>query len=200
MEASAGLLIYIYFGMIFVSRVLFKHRELVRAAGPGIKGQSGPEKRRGACFCLLPLALMQITPLVEYWIRYWPIRDDAGAKDLFAVSPIGNAAAGVILFVAGTLVAARASRQLARAWREAPGALYVAGLYSVIRHPLYAAYLLQGAGCMMMLGSRWTWIAYVLAAALVLVRVFQEDRELASQYPAFEAYSSRVKRLMPGIF
>jgi protein-S-isoprenylcysteine O-methyltransferase Ste14 len=200
MNLSAAHPIYIYFGMILVSRFFFRHRELVRAAGPGVKGQPGAERKRGALFCLLPLGLMQIAPFFGYWVRYWPIRNTEAGKDFFALLIPGNSAAGLILFVAGTLLATRASRELARSWRESPGELCVSGLYSIIRHPLYAAYLVQGAGCMMMLGAIWTWIAYGLAIALVVIRVFQEDRELAAQYPAFPEYSHRVKRLIPGVF
>jgi protein-S-isoprenylcysteine O-methyltransferase Ste14 len=200
MQNAAALPIYIYFGLILVSRLFFKHRELVRAAGPGVTDQPGPQKRRGALFCLLPLGLMQIVPCVGYWLTYFPVRETPVARRFFGLLLPGNAAAGLILFVVGTLLAARASRQLARCWRESPGELCVSGLYSIVRHPLYAAYLLQGAGCMLMLGAIWSWIAWGAAAVLIVIRTVQEDRELAAHYPAFEEYSRRAKRLIPGIF
>jgi protein-S-isoprenylcysteine O-methyltransferase Ste14 len=200
MDKPATWPIFVYFGLILISRLLFRHRELVRAAAPGEKGQPGPERLQGALLCLLPLGLMQMVPFFEYWVRFWPIRGTELAKEFFALVSPGNAASGVILFAAGTLLASRASLQLALAWREAPGELYTGGLYAVIRHPLYAAYLVQGAGCMLVLGARWSWIAYALAAALILTKLRQEDRDLAARFEAFAGYRRRVKRLFPGVF
>lgn len=193
-------MLFAYFAIILVSRFFFRHRELVRAAGDGARGQPGPERCRGALLCLLPLGIMQIAPFVGYWLHYFPIRDTDRANNFFALLSPGSSAAGVILFAAGTLLAARASRCMARWWHESPGGLCTTGPYAVIRHPLYAAYLLQGAGCMLMLGAAWSWVAWGLAAALITVRVLQEDRELANRYPDFEEYSRRVKRLVPGLF
>jgi protein-S-isoprenylcysteine O-methyltransferase Ste14 len=200
MSTSAALPIYAYFGLILISRFFFRHRECVRAAdGVPVDGAGG-RRAEGALLCLLPLGLMQIAPLIEYWLRYWRIRGTPLAAEFFALVRPGNAAAGILLFAAGTLLAARASRQLARAWRVAPGLLFTGGLYAVIRHPLYAAYLVQGAGCMLMLGARWTWIALGVAAILIAVRISIEDRELAGRFPAFAEYARRVKRLIPGVF
>jgi len=200
MDKPASWPIFLYFAVILVSRFFFRHRELVRAAGDGTRGQPGPERRRGAVLCLLPLGLMQMAPLIEYWLRYWPIRETKLAERFLALIHPANAVAGLILFAAGTLLAMRASRQLARAWHVAPGLLFTGGLYSVIRHPLYAAYLVQGAGCALMLDARWSWIAFGLAAVLITARAFGEDRELAARYPAFAEYAKRVKRLIPGVF
>ena len=193
--------LFAYFALIFVSRLAFRHRECVRAAGGGAAGRSGGERRRGALFCLAPLALMELGPLIEYMLRYWGLITPAPEGDgFFAMMSPGNAAAGLVLFAAGTALAAAASRQLARAWGEAPGTLYTGGTYAIVRHPLYAAYLAQGAGCMLMLGAVWSWALYGLAVLLVLVRTVQEDRELAARFEAFDEYSRRVKRFIPGLF
>lgn len=192
---------YVYLALIFLSRMAFRHRECVRATGGGAAGRTGPERLRGALFCLAPLALMQLGPLVEYVLRFkgviGPAPSDAG---FFAMMSPGNAAAGLVLFAAGTALATAASRQLARAWGEAPGTLYTGGTYAIIRHPLYAAYLGQGAGCMLMLGAAWSWALYGLAVLLILVRAAQEDRELAARFEAYQEYRRRVKRFIPGLF
>ncbi len=193
--------LYAYLALIFISRLAFRHRECVRAVGDGAAGRSGPERRQGAIFCLLPLALMQLGPCVEYGLRslgfIGPAPEGGG---FFAMMRPGNAAAGLVLFAAGTILAAAASRHLSRAWVEEPGALCTEGIYAVVRHPLYAAYLVQGAGGMLMLGALWSWAGYALAGVLILVRTLLEDRAMAGRFDAFAEYRRRVKRLVPGIF
>jgi protein-S-isoprenylcysteine O-methyltransferase Ste14 len=198
MRTLAAWPIYIYFGMVLFSRLLFRHRECVRAASRGPVGWS---RLQGVLLCLGPLALMQLAPFAEYWLRYrGVIGPGRGSDDFFALVGPANMASGAALFAAGVLLAGRASRQLAAAWRETPGQLCTAGIYSLVRHPLYAGYLVQGAGCMLTLGSRWSWIGYGLAAVLILLRIWLEDRELAGRFPESADYFRRVKRLVPGVF
>ncbi|HOX07180.1 MAG TPA: isoprenylcysteine carboxylmethyltransferase family protein, partial [Planctomycetota bacterium] len=109
--------------------------------------------------------------------------------------------AGLLVFAAGTLVAAVAARQLAAAWRDDSRGLCTSGLYAVVRHPMYAGYLLQGAGYSLMLGAIWSWALYGLVVPLLFARILVEDREMAGLFPAaFPAYRGRVRRLVPFIF
>lgn len=193
--------IYAYLAMMFLSRLAFRQRECVRAGAADAGGAARAGRWGGALFCLAPLGLMQFGPLVEYVLRYKGLLGPApGGDGFFAMMKPGWSLAGLMLFALGTALAAAASRQLARAWGEAPGTLCTGGVYAVIRHPLYAAYLVQGAGCCLMLGARWSWAAWGLAALLILVRVAAEDREMAARFEAFGEYSRRVKRLLPGVF
>jgi protein-S-isoprenylcysteine O-methyltransferase Ste14 len=108
---------------------------------------------------------------------------------------------GLLLFMSGTWLATRSSRELASNWRQHRGELCSTGLYSIVRHPLYAGYLVQGAGCMLMLGARWSWIGYAAATGLIIARTFIEDRELAKRFPEdFQEYRKRVKRFIPSVF
>ncbi|MHC4914438.1 MAG: methyltransferase family protein [Planctomycetota bacterium] len=200
MRNAAALPIYAYFALILISRLFFRHRECVRASGREGGARSGGGRAPGLLFCLLPLAMMQLAPFFEYWVRLWPMRGTDAAKDFFALLTPGGFASGIMLFAAGVALAARASRQLARGWAQAPGQLFTGGIYSVVRHPLYAGYLVQGAGCMLILGARLVWVLYAVAAALVLVKVYLEDRELGRCFPEFPEYARRTKRLVPGVF
>jgi protein-S-isoprenylcysteine O-methyltransferase Ste14 len=200
MTCVAAMPIYVYFALILLSRAFFRHRECIRASGREGGARAGGGRAVGALLCLLPLAIMQLSPFFEYWVRLWPIRRDDAARDFFALVGPGGFASGAMLFAAGVALAARASRQLARAWSEAPGELFTGGIYSVVRHPLYAGYLVQGAGCMLILGARLVWALYAVAAVLVLVKVLLEDRELERCFPQFPEYAKRTKRLLPGVF
>jgi protein-S-isoprenylcysteine O-methyltransferase Ste14 len=194
MKVPLALLAYAL--VLAVSRLGFRHRDRVQT-GPGGTGRSG--QWRSGLLCLLPLVLMQMAPFFEYMLRYQGILGPplAGAP-LFIPAA---ASSGLLVFAAGTALAAVASRQLGRAWQASPGTLFTGGLYSVIRHPMYAGYLVQGAGCMLMLGALWSWALYGLAVPLVFARIAVEDRELAELFPEeFEAYRAQVRRLIPWVF
>ncbi len=189
--------VWIYVTAMIGSRFAFRHRECVTAAPEG----SLPESPwRGAILCLLPLGLMQLGPFVEYILRY-RAAVEAGVPAHLAKALPATMYAGTLVFFAGTVLAAVASRHLAESWSEDSDALCTGGLYAIIRHPMYAGYLIQGAGCGLMMGAVWAWALYGLAAGLILLRVFAEDRDLARRAPAaFQAYSARVRRLLPFVF
>jgi protein-S-isoprenylcysteine O-methyltransferase Ste14 len=137
---------------------------------------------------------MQLAPCVEFVLGYKRIVPGfvEGCPPTFGP--------GLMVFALGTALAAVAARQLARGWREAPGELVTTGLYAYLRHPMYAGYIVQGAGCMLMLGAVWSWALYGLAILLVFWRTIREDREMAAVRPAeFAVYRAKVKRFIPGV-
>ena len=185
----------VYALAMIASRFAFRHRERVAASG----GSSARSiSWRGALLCLLPIGLMQLGPFIEYVLRAqgWlqPQLSDPMAFPSTATS-------GLLVFAVGTALAAVGIWQMAGAWHRDPNALCTSGLYSAIRHPMYAGYLVQGAGCALMLGALWSWALYGLALLMIFVRIVIEDRELAGSFPAaFPAYRDRVKRLVPFVF
>lgn len=74
------------------------------------------------------------------------------------------------------------------------------GPYSVVRHPIYAAYLVVNCGYLLENPSAWN--AAVLSAALLgqIVRISCEE-EVLSQDPDYAAYRRRVRyRLVPLVY
>ncbi len=74
------------------------------------------------------------------------------------------------------------------------------GIYSLIRHPLYAAVFCAAAGWSLMLES---WPA--LAASLVLAAFFdakarREERWLRQRFLDYDCYAQRVRRFIPWIY
>lgn len=74
------------------------------------------------------------------------------------------------------------------------------GIYSLIRHPLYAAVFCAAAGWSLI---RQSWLA--LAASLVLAVFFdakarREERWLRQQFPNYDRYAQRVRRFIPWIY
>jgi protein-S-isoprenylcysteine O-methyltransferase Ste14 len=75
------------------------------------------------------------------------------------------------------------------------------GPYALVRHPMYAAFILWLPGAGLLLGSWW---ATALSPALILllvVRTALEDACLARELSGYEAYQQRVRyRLIPGLW
>ncbi|MGC1375008.1 MAG: isoprenylcysteine carboxylmethyltransferase family protein, partial [Anaerolineales bacterium] len=76
------------------------------------------------------------------------------------------------------------------------------GIYKIIRHPAYLGYLASLLGIGLALGN---WVGLAALAALplagILYRIHVEESALLRYFgPAYQAYASRTKRLLPGIW
>jgi protein-S-isoprenylcysteine O-methyltransferase Ste14 len=76
----------------------------------------------------------------------------------------------------------------------------VRGPYTVVRHPIYAGYLVAHAG-FLLAHPTWINIAIVLVAdSALIVRALVEERSLSSD-AAYQAYCARVAwHIVPGVF
>jgi protein-S-isoprenylcysteine O-methyltransferase Ste14 len=75
------------------------------------------------------------------------------------------------------------------------------GPYAVVRHPMYAGYVLWVPACALALGSLAALAPALLISAGVVVRTVLEDRTLRAELPGYPEYASRVRwRLLPGVF
>lgn len=74
------------------------------------------------------------------------------------------------------------------------------GVYRLVRHPIYAGYLITHLGFVVAHATMWN-VAILIAADLaLLVRAVQEERTLALD-PVYVDYQQRVRwRVFPGIF
>lgn len=74
------------------------------------------------------------------------------------------------------------------------------GAYRVIRHPLYASYLISLSGYLLANTSPANILVYVATMSLLLARLLREERFLAADV-RYRAYMRQVKyRLLPFIF
>jgi protein-S-isoprenylcysteine O-methyltransferase Ste14 len=75
--------------------------------------------------------------------------------------------------------------------------LVTSGPYALVRHPMYLAVLLFGAGML----AGWRGVAHLVAfAALALVlhrKALREEALLAKRFPEYDAYRARTKRIVP---
>ncbi|AQR70780.1 hypothetical protein BZG29_22550 [Janthinobacterium sp. LM6] len=115
-------------------------------------------------------------------IAIWP-----GARYLLAL--------GSLLQIAGLLSLNR-SFGLVAAQRE----IKTGGAYRVVRHPLYASYLISLSGYLLANTSPVNGVVYVLAMLMLVARLLREERFLSSDV-RYRVYMRQVKyRLLPFIF
>ena len=110
--------------------------------------------------------------------------------------------AGLGLQLAGVAVAIMSLLALGRSFGlvAADRGLVTRGPYAVIRHPLYAAYLLIGAGYLLQTVSGRNVAVLAFVTGCNIGRAIAEERLLASS-SAYESYQKRVRwRLLPGVW
>jgi len=74
------------------------------------------------------------------------------------------------------------------------------GLYSVVRHPMYAGYIISQVGFLLAAPSIWNAAVYAGAWAALVARIYAEER-LLDEDAAYGRYRTAVPyRLMPGVF
>jgi protein-S-isoprenylcysteine O-methyltransferase Ste14 len=136
--------------------------------------------------------------------RDWVI----AAGGTFVVLLVGNGgppfsmALGMFLLIMGLLIHVGAKLSLFRSFGVVPAnrGVRVGGFYRLVRHPMYAGYMLSHAGFLVVAPSLWNLAIYAAAWALLVARIFAEEQVL-SEDPAYQAFKTRVRyRLLPGIF
>jgi protein-S-isoprenylcysteine O-methyltransferase Ste14 len=75
------------------------------------------------------------------------------------------------------------------------------GPYAIVRHPMYAGFILLFLGVPLMLGSGWVFVPVSIVLAALIIRTVFEDRILQIKLPGYEAYTKKTHyRLLPGIW
>lgn len=115
---------------------------------------------------------------------------------------LGLDALGVTLMLASVCMQAGAKLTLGRSFGVVPArrAIVVRGPYKLVRHPIYASYLVGHAGFLLLNPSAWNLAVYGLATSLQIMRLLREERMLRES-PEYESYTLCVRyRLIPGVF
>lgn len=123
------------------------------------------------------------------------------------VRPIGGEGFGLGAFGAALMLLSIAMQvgaklTLGRSFGVVPArrAIVVRGPYKLVRHPIYASYLVGHAGFLLLNPSVWNLAVYSLATAIQIMRLLREERILRES-PEYESYTNSVHyRLIPGVF
>lgn len=108
---------------------------------------------------------------------------------------VGVSSVGLLIVLAGKM-------SLGRSFGLMPAnrGIVCSGLYRVLRHPIYAGYLLSHLAFLGAHASPWNIIVLGTADLALLVRAVVEERTLALD-PQYVAYQQRVRwRVFPGVF
>ena len=91
--------------------------------------------------------------------------------------------------------------QIVRIQPERGQTVITGGPYRTVRHPAYIGAILYELAVPVLLASWWAMIPSGLAAILLIVRTFLEDRTLQAELAGYADYVRRVRfRLLPGIW
>ena len=75
------------------------------------------------------------------------------------------------------------------------------GPYAIVRHPGYLGAVVSYLGMVLMLGSPWAFIPYILQQVVLIARTTLEDRMLQTELPGYAEYAQRTRfRLLPGVW
>ena len=117
-------------------------------------------------------------------------------------TPLLPAAADTVLMSAGLLLAiwAKLSLRYSFGIAAANRGAVSRGAYRLVRHPMYAGYIIVEIGFLLNNPLAWNIEIYAAAFALFIARIFAEERVLSAD-PDYIRYRSLVRyRLFPGIF
>lgn len=112
--------------------------------------------------------------------------------------------ASVLFLIAYALYAEvmRENAYLSRTIKVEQGQTVVdTGMYSVVRHPMYAVTILLFLMIPLVLGSWYALIAFAFYPAVIVVRMKDEEELLTRELPGYDAYKQKVKyRIIPFIW
>ena len=78
--------------------------------------------------------------------------------------------------------------------------LVTAGVYRLVRHPLYLAEEIAAIGVVVQFFSPWTALILAVQIGFQLRRMRNEEVILAELFPEYPAYRERTARILPGIY
>ena len=109
---------------------------------------------------------------------------------------------GIGLAVMGNMVQIAAKLFLRRSFGIAPAnrGVKTDGMYKIVRHPMYAGYLLVHIGILLLMPTMLNFTIYAIGWWAQILRLLAEER-LLSEDPAYRDFCTKTRwRLIPGIF
>ena len=148
------------------------------------------DNRRGEWWLLGQLVLIALDIALPAWPLRWS-------------SPQGLMVVGVVVLIAGLVLAALAFVQLGSSLTPLPepmpnAELKAQGLYGFCRHPLYLAVLVCALGMALIKGGVLHPLLLLGLVVLLRGKAKREEQALLRHYPDYGAYQQRVSAFFPG--
>jgi len=149
------------------------------------------DNRRGEWWLLGQLVLIALDIALPAWPLRWS-------------SPQGLMVVGVVVLIAGLVLAAAAFVQLGSSLTPLPepmpnAELKAQGLYGFCRHPLYLAVLVCALGMALIKGGVLHPLLLLGLVGLLRGKAKREEQALLRHYPDYGAYQQRVPAFFPGL-
>jgi protein-S-isoprenylcysteine O-methyltransferase Ste14 len=149
------------------------------------------DNRRGEWWLLGQLVLIAMDIALPAWPLRWS-------------SPQGLMVVGVVVLIAGLVLAAAAFVQLGSSLTPLPepmpkAELKAQGLYGFCRHPLYLAVLVCALGMALIKGGVLHPLLLLGLTVLLRGKAKREEQALLRHYPDYGAYQQRVPAFFPGL-
>jgi len=114
--------------------------------------------------------------------------------------------AGLLICAAGLIFALTARIYLGENWSgtitiKKDHQLIQSGPYRITRNPIYTGFLVAFAGCAISLGELKGWLGIIFLLSAMLIKIKKEEEYMSEVFgTSFQAYKSKVKKLIPGIY
>lgn len=155
---------------------------------------------------VLFILIRRLTNAISFRLLDWAVALGGTAAALlvkpFAGGTIVPIALSASLMIAGLALQVSAKLFLNRSFGlvAANRGVMIAGPYRLIRHPMYAGYLLTFVGFWLANPSLWNVAIYAIAVSALLYRV-QAEEQILGQDPAYRTFAAAVPyRLVPGVY
>ncbi|WP_437578794.1 methyltransferase family protein [Sorangium sp. So ce887] len=115
----------------------------------------------------------------------------------------GRQVVGTLLMIAGLALAVASIGWLGKSFSLMPEArrLVTGGPYRLVRHPVYLATVIQGAGLILLYPSIAALLIYAVEVVLQIIRMGYEERVLRDTFPEYDDYARRTSaRLIPRVY
>jgi protein-S-isoprenylcysteine O-methyltransferase Ste14 len=151
--------------------------------------------------------LLLLAFLATYTVLLIVSSADGSRWHIWPAPPIAISWLGLAIFIAGWWLALRALETNAFAVRvvrhqpERGHRVIDTGVYSIVRHPMYAGLVAVIIGIPLWLGSTLGLLLSAAPIATLMLRIVVEERVLRQSVPGYPQYTQRVRsRLIPGIW
>ena len=170
------------------------HKEVIAERG---RGTRGAKKWDLVIVRLLPSPVAGLAAAGGIGLPLWMDGTHAG------ISSCGGGMAFVLgyFIVLWAMYANPFFAQVVRIQAERGHHAVAAGPYALVRHPGYLGMIFSFLGSVLILGSAWGWVCYLVYLVLVVIRTALEDRTLQAELPGYAEYVRQVHfRLVPGVW